>query len=239
VHIGWVGKLQSGHDGAGMHFSSSMSWTLSFSGTLDDLLSGKEVPKFDAFSASESWSYDIGGGCQTTAHLNPDVHTQGTLTAFAPGSQLTSGRQVPAWYQDSPNRKQFLVFGDFSFEPDPGPSTGIQAIPDTPDVKYGCDGFTVDGPSNQDDLHKTWTPYALFSAAGSPDASTPSTTSVSWNDSASHGQFTGQLTFSVQGSAGASTSAKAKPRCSNAVKKAHHGTCPASRSTTTSTRQPA
>jgi hypothetical protein len=197
LHITWTGNLQSGHEGGGIEFSSSMSWNVSFSGTLDDLVSGKVVPHFDSFNASETWSYDIGGGCTTNAHLNPTVHTQGILSAFQPGSRLTSGQQVPAWYQDSPKRTKYLVFGDFAFEKYPGPTTGVQAIPDSPDVKYGCDGFAVDGPSNPDDLRKTWTPYALFSRDGTPDASTPAAISVSWNDGESHGQVNGQLTFTA------------------------------------------
>jgi len=205
LHITWTENLQSGHESTGVQFSSSMSWNVSFSGTLDDLTSGKVVPHFDSFNASETWSYD-GGGCTTNAHLNPKGNTQGLLSAFAPGSRLTSGQQVPAWYQDTPKRTKYLLFGDFAFEKYPGPTTGVQAIPDSPDPKYGCDGFAVDGPSNVDDIHKTWTPYALFSRDGTPDASTPTAISVSWNDADSHGQVTGELTFKVTG-----PTAKSKP----------------------------
>jgi hypothetical protein len=201
LQISWTGKLQSGHDDSGFHFTSSLAWTISFSGTLDDLTSGKVKPKFDSFNASESWSYDIGGGCTTTAHLNPDSPTQGLLIAIPPGTHATSGLNVPAFYQDSPGRKDYLVFGDLNFKEYPGPGlTGTQAIPDSPDVKYGCDGFRVDGPSSQSDAEKVWTPYALFSESGTADPSTPASTSVNWTDSNSHGQFTGQLTLSLNSS---------------------------------------
>lgn len=189
LHITWTGNLQGGWESAGREFSSSLNWTLSFSGTLDDLVSGKVVPKFDSFGGSETWSYDIGGGCQTSVHLNPQLNTQGTLDAFPPGSVFTGQLQGNS-YHDTPDRKDYLVFAVFQFKD--------LAVPDNPDVKYGCDAFYATAPQDDQEARKIANPYALFSLDGTPDPSTPATTTVSWNDSGSHGTFAGGLTFGTQ-----------------------------------------
>jgi hypothetical protein len=216
VRAVYSGNMQSNTSSAGRAKDVSVSWSISFQGTLEDLGAGRVLPKIDSLTGTEMWNYpDTGGECQTGLTLNRAYNTQQMIGITSPGTMYVGPLQNVG-YQDSPKRKGYLVEGNISLRWQAGDNRGL-AVPSNPDVKNGCDLFAPDGPVNEPEATKftnAFRPYAIFSADGTPDVSTPATTSINWNETdasggTTRGQFSEQLTFKTQPAA-ATTKHKTK-----------------------------
>jgi hypothetical protein len=135
----------------------------------------------------------------------------------SPGA-LYSGPLRNYGFQDDLHRKTYIVegyLGSYSFQGDDR-SRGL-ATPSNPDSTVGCDLFAADGPQNNPEagaFQKALHPYALFSADGTPDASTPQTISLRWDQTVAgdrvQGQLNEKLAFSAKVAA-AKTASKRRP----------------------------
>jgi len=217
VHVVYSGTMHSNTAESGRTKDVMLNWSISYDGTLEGLGTGKVLPKVDSLSGNETWSYSTGVTCTTGLTLNPSFNTQQMIGVTPPGARY-SGPLQNYGFLDTPNRKTYVVegyLGSYSFRADGGSRS--LATPSNPDSAVGCDLFAADGPQNNPEaaaFQKAVRPYALFSAGGTPDASTPQTISVNWNQTVNgdhtQGQLNEKLSFSAK-PAGAKTPTKRRP----------------------------